>query len=290
MDLDFASISSDMSQRSTAQHCHIDTPFCTIRKSHFTWNFAVPGPHSEEIRRCILLFLCTLANTECLNSCSWCVCCLILQFLHFYFSHDLFACHWTYLKYSSETQTHCPLRLSWLWLVWSRTVKLQRPGTSVSSFFPDKWSAVTRHSEKGSPQKLLAIISLIWWSGTLVSILPLLSFVADNRHSKLEAANEWPHSTSNNEQFKTSWYGNESRLVQLVSETITNFFLWVLNLSSLSWGVLFFFFFSCKEVTVIICILAWCPPLFILRFLPLYPTLVYRHGQVTVCRCPLPRH
>ena len=49
-----------MSQRSTAQHCHIDTPFCTIRKSHVTWNFAVPGPHSEEIRRCILLFLCTL--------------------------------------------------------------------------------------------------------------------------------------------------------------------------------------------------------------------------------------
>ena len=49
-----------MSQRSAAQHCHIDTPFCTIRKSHVTWNFAVPGPHSEEIRRCILLFLCTL--------------------------------------------------------------------------------------------------------------------------------------------------------------------------------------------------------------------------------------
>ena len=52
-----------MSQRSTAQHCHIDTPFCTIRKSHVTWNFAVPGPHSEEIRRCILLFLCTLDYT-----------------------------------------------------------------------------------------------------------------------------------------------------------------------------------------------------------------------------------
>ena len=51
----------DMSQRSTAQHCHIDTPFCTIRKSHVTWNFAVPVPHSEEIRHCILLFLCTLA-------------------------------------------------------------------------------------------------------------------------------------------------------------------------------------------------------------------------------------
>ena len=48
-----------MSQRSTAQHCHIDTPFCTICKSHVTWNFAVPKPHSEEIRRCILLFLCT---------------------------------------------------------------------------------------------------------------------------------------------------------------------------------------------------------------------------------------
>ena len=53
-----------MSQRSTAQHCHIDTPFCTIRKSHVTWNFAVPGPHSEEIRRCILLFLCTLDRTQ----------------------------------------------------------------------------------------------------------------------------------------------------------------------------------------------------------------------------------
>ena len=49
-----------MSQRSTAQHCHINTPLCTIRKSHVTWNFAVPVLHSEEIRRCILLFLCTL--------------------------------------------------------------------------------------------------------------------------------------------------------------------------------------------------------------------------------------
>ena len=53
-----------MSQRSTTQHCHIDTPFCTIRKSHVTWNFAVPGPHSEEIRRCILLFLCTLVTIQ----------------------------------------------------------------------------------------------------------------------------------------------------------------------------------------------------------------------------------
>ena len=55
-----------MSQRSTAQHYHTDTPFCTIRKSHVTWNFAVPVPYSEEIRRCILLFLCTLdrAHTE----------------------------------------------------------------------------------------------------------------------------------------------------------------------------------------------------------------------------------
>ena len=53
-----------MSQRSTAQHCHIDTLFCTIRKSHVTWNFAVPGPHSEEIRRCILLFLCTLDTSN----------------------------------------------------------------------------------------------------------------------------------------------------------------------------------------------------------------------------------
>ena len=63
-----------MSQRSTAQHYHTDTPFCTIRKSHVTWNFAVPGPHSEEIRRCILLFLCTLGDKkssiqspDCLN-------------------------------------------------------------------------------------------------------------------------------------------------------------------------------------------------------------------------------
>ena len=52
-----------MSQRSTAQHYHTDTPFCTTRKSHVTWNFAVPVPHSEEIRRCILLFLCTLDAT-----------------------------------------------------------------------------------------------------------------------------------------------------------------------------------------------------------------------------------
>ena len=54
----------DMSQRSTAQHCHTDTPFCTIRNSHVTWNFAVPVPHGEEIRRCILLFLCTLDTME----------------------------------------------------------------------------------------------------------------------------------------------------------------------------------------------------------------------------------
>ena len=52
-----------MSQRSTEQHCHIDTPLCTIRKSHVTWNFAVPVLHSEEIRRCILLFLCTLVKS-----------------------------------------------------------------------------------------------------------------------------------------------------------------------------------------------------------------------------------
>ena len=49
-----------MSQWSTAQHCHTDTPVYTIRKSHVTWNFAVPVHHSEEIRRRILLFLCTL--------------------------------------------------------------------------------------------------------------------------------------------------------------------------------------------------------------------------------------
>ena len=49
-----------MSQRSTTQHYHTDTPLCTIRKSHVTWNFAVRVPHSEEIRRCILLFSCTL--------------------------------------------------------------------------------------------------------------------------------------------------------------------------------------------------------------------------------------
>ena len=49
-----------MSQRSVAQHYHTDTPFCTIRKSHVTWNFTVPVTHSEEIRRCILLFFCTL--------------------------------------------------------------------------------------------------------------------------------------------------------------------------------------------------------------------------------------
>ena len=53
-----------MSQWSTAQHCHIGTPFCTIRKSHVNWNFAVPVPHSEEIRRCTLLFLCTLGITD----------------------------------------------------------------------------------------------------------------------------------------------------------------------------------------------------------------------------------
>ena len=51
-----------MSQRSTVQHCHTDTPFCTMHNSHITGKFAVPVPHSEEIGRCILLFLCTLAT------------------------------------------------------------------------------------------------------------------------------------------------------------------------------------------------------------------------------------
>ena len=54
-----------MSQRSTAYY-HTDTPFCTQQKSHITWNFAVPVPHSEEIRQCILLFLCTLACMHCI--------------------------------------------------------------------------------------------------------------------------------------------------------------------------------------------------------------------------------
>ena len=54
----------DMTERSVAQHNNTDTPFCTIRKSHVTWNFAVPGPHSEEIRRCILLFLWTLGCSD----------------------------------------------------------------------------------------------------------------------------------------------------------------------------------------------------------------------------------
>ena len=53
-----------MSQWSAAQHCHTDTLFCTIRKSHVTWNFAVPVPHNEEIRRCKLLFLSTLGVME----------------------------------------------------------------------------------------------------------------------------------------------------------------------------------------------------------------------------------
>ena len=50
-----------MSQRSTAQHCHIDTPFCTIRKSHVTWNFAVPGPHSELVKRSGVAYSCSYA-------------------------------------------------------------------------------------------------------------------------------------------------------------------------------------------------------------------------------------
>ena len=57
----------DMSHRSTAQHCHIDTPFCTIRKSHVNGNFAVPVPHSEEIRRCILLFLSVAMHSAKMN-------------------------------------------------------------------------------------------------------------------------------------------------------------------------------------------------------------------------------
>ena len=61
----FCIISSLMSQRSTAQHCQIDTQVCTIHKSHIAWNFAVPVPHREEIRRCILLFLCSLAVCQC---------------------------------------------------------------------------------------------------------------------------------------------------------------------------------------------------------------------------------
>ena len=224
------------------------------------------------------------------NSCSWCVCCLILQFLHFYFSHDLFACHWTYLKYSSETQTHCPLRLSWLWLVWSRTVKLQRPGTSVSSFFPDKWSAVTRHSEKGSPQKIAGHhqLDMVEWDACFHSST---SFVRGWQSPLKTRGSEWMAALNQQQwaiqnKLTRKWepagavgQRNNHQLFLVSFESI----LFVLRRS-------LFFFFSCKEVTVIICILAWCPPLFILRFLPLYPTLVYRHGQVTVCRCPLPRH
>ena len=47
----------DMSQRSAAQHCHIDTPFCTIHKSHVTWNFAVPVPQSKRDQALHTLFL-----------------------------------------------------------------------------------------------------------------------------------------------------------------------------------------------------------------------------------------
>ena len=53
-----------MIQRSTAKHCQIDIPFCTKRKSYVTWNFTVPVNHSEEIRRSILLFLCTLGVAQ----------------------------------------------------------------------------------------------------------------------------------------------------------------------------------------------------------------------------------
>ena len=60
MNLGFASTWVSGLPRSTA----IDTPFCTIRKSHVTWNFAVPVPHSEETRRCTLLFLCTLGKYQ----------------------------------------------------------------------------------------------------------------------------------------------------------------------------------------------------------------------------------
>ena len=51
-----------MSQGSTAPHCLTKTPFWKQRKSHLTstWNFAMPVPHSEEIRRGIPLFLCAL--------------------------------------------------------------------------------------------------------------------------------------------------------------------------------------------------------------------------------------
>ena len=38
-----------MSQRSTAQHYHTDTPFCTISKCQVTWNFAVPVPHRRGV-------------------------------------------------------------------------------------------------------------------------------------------------------------------------------------------------------------------------------------------------
>ena len=45
--------------RSTGISIH---PF--VQYAEVTWNFAVPVPHSEEIRRCILLFLCTLDCTD----------------------------------------------------------------------------------------------------------------------------------------------------------------------------------------------------------------------------------
>ena len=70
-DLGFHQYTPDVSQRSTALHCHPGAPFCTIRKSNVTWNFAVPVPHSKEIKRCILLFLCTLVLPKKMRTDRW---------------------------------------------------------------------------------------------------------------------------------------------------------------------------------------------------------------------------
>ena len=92
-----------MSQRSAAQHWHIDTPFCTICKSHVTWNFAVPVPHTEEIRRCILLFLCTLAIVTHHHACMYV--CTITQ-VNLYKGMPLYTCA-HHIAVSSTCVPHC---------------------------------------------------------------------------------------------------------------------------------------------------------------------------------------
>ena len=137
-----------MSQRSTAQHYHTDTPFCTIRKSHVTWNFAVPGPHSEEIRRCILLFLCTLAVVYVRSTFSSSLRRPLILALAYHHLYDVYVGGVGYLAsenfslLSLESHLFTTTRVFTVWVSWDITVP------SLRFSFRGNLSFVGRGAEK----------------------------------------------------------------------------------------------------------------------------------------------